>query len=155
MPGNVAGFDVTLTQWGLEHPLAALNKLRAMAGAEASAPADMSLVFADGPSRIDLSALGLTNRALRDQLGAALAASFDSSTATTAPEASRPKSERLTSDLIHAAAAGLTICRPARAFASASTRSRTACWRARRSSDPIVGDAQGLGAFDASNSTAR
>lgn len=77
LPGNVAGFDVALTQWGLEQPLAALEKLRNMDEAALSAPGDLSVVFAGRQSRIETLALGLTNRSLRDQLAAALAASFE------------------------------------------------------------------------------
>ncbi len=103
-PGNVAGFEFALTQWGLEQPLAALNKLRAMDGAELAAPAEINLVFADQSSRIDLSALALSNRALRDQLGSALAASFEKSSAPAAP---RRASAQPAPDLVHAAAADL------------------------------------------------
>ena len=103
LPGNVAGFEFALTGWGLEQPMAALNMLRAMDAAKMAAPAEISLVFAGQPSRIDLSALALSNQALRDQLGAALAAAFD--TPSSPPQG--PDRSPRASDLALAAAAGL------------------------------------------------
>ncbi len=103
LPGNVAGFEFALTGWGLEHPMAALNTLRAMDAAELAAPAEISLVFAEQPSRIDLSALALSHQALRDQLGAALAAAFD----TPSSPSQGPDLSPRASDLTLAAAVGL------------------------------------------------
>ncbi len=116
LPGNVAGFEFALTQWGLEQPLEALNKLRAMDGAELAAPADINLVFADQPSRIDLSALAPSNRALRDQIGSALAASFETPSAPAAPRRAsvqpapaqpKPAQPKPAPELGHAAATDL------------------------------------------------
>ena len=107
LPGNVAGFEFALIHWGFEQPLAALSKLRAMDGTELAAPADISLVFADQPSRIDLSTLAPSNRALRDQIGSALAASFATSQAATRRASAQPAPAQPAPDLGRAAAVDL------------------------------------------------
>ncbi len=76
-PGNLAGFDLSLSQWGLSQARSALERLQNMSEAELAAPADLAVVFAGQPSRIAAATLGLTNRALHRQLEAVLAMTAD------------------------------------------------------------------------------
>ncbi|HUO53965.1 MAG TPA: hypothetical protein VMU18_04440, partial [Rhodoblastus sp.] len=58
LPGNVAGFDVSLIQWGREKPLAALEFLRGLDDYALAAAGDFAIGFAGHPTRIDHFALG-------------------------------------------------------------------------------------------------